>query len=124
MPARAKPGNPSPGFPTFPPSLEIAARFPHSHTHDDSSYNQSGTQNRPRKLLPMSSDRSVTYVPGRTQLIRNCGVIVVLQIDRRADRRVEVTGRIQHTHVGVITAAFSGTYPAENRSGFTHSGFC
>lgn len=23
----------------FPPPLEIAARFPHSHTHDDSSYN-------------------------------------------------------------------------------------
>jgi hypothetical protein len=66
MPAREKPGNPTPGFPTFPPSLEIAARFPHSHTHDDSSYNQSGTQNRLRKLLPMSSDRSVTYVPGRT----------------------------------------------------------
>jgi putative transposase len=39
MPAGGKPGNPTAGFPPFPPSLEIAARFPHSHTHDDSSYN-------------------------------------------------------------------------------------
>jgi hypothetical protein len=53
MPAREKPGNPTPGFPPFPPSLEIAARFPHSHTHDHSSYNQSGTQNGLRKVLPM-----------------------------------------------------------------------
>jgi putative transposase len=29
MPAVGKPGNPNPGFPPFPPSLEIAARFPH-----------------------------------------------------------------------------------------------
>ena len=29
MPAAGKPGNPNPGFPPFPPSLEIAARFPH-----------------------------------------------------------------------------------------------
>jgi putative transposase len=39
MPARGKPGNPTAGFPPFPPPLEIALRFPHSHTHDDSSYN-------------------------------------------------------------------------------------
>jgi putative transposase len=39
MPAAGKPGNPTPGFPLFPPSLEIAARFPHSHIHHDSSYN-------------------------------------------------------------------------------------
>ena len=39
MPDDGKPGNPKAGFPLFPPSLEIAARFPHSHTHDDSSYN-------------------------------------------------------------------------------------
>jgi putative transposase len=39
MPAGGKPGNPTAGFPPFPPSLEIAVRFPHSHTHDDSSYN-------------------------------------------------------------------------------------
>jgi transposase InsO family protein len=45
MPAGGKPGNPTPGFPIFPPSLEIAARFPHSHTHDDSPYNPQGTQN-------------------------------------------------------------------------------
>jgi hypothetical protein len=36
MPADGKPGNPNPGFPPFPPSLEIAGRFPHSHTPDDS----------------------------------------------------------------------------------------
>jgi hypothetical protein len=30
-----KRGNPNTGFPLFPPSLEIAPRFPHSHRHDD-----------------------------------------------------------------------------------------
>lgn len=35
MPADGKPGNPKAGFLAFPPSLEIAARFPHSHTLDD-----------------------------------------------------------------------------------------
>ena len=39
MPAGGKPGNPKAGFPPFPPSLEIAERFPHSHRLDDSSYN-------------------------------------------------------------------------------------
>ena len=29
-----KRGNPNAGFPLFPPSLEIAPRFPHSHRHD------------------------------------------------------------------------------------------
>ncbi len=31
MTVRGKPGKPNPGFPLFPPPLEIAARFPHSH---------------------------------------------------------------------------------------------
>ena len=39
MPAGGKPGNPKAGFPPFPPSLEIARRFPHSPTHDHSPYN-------------------------------------------------------------------------------------
>jgi hypothetical protein len=56
MPAAGKLGNPIPAFPPFPPSLEIAARFPHSHTYDDSSYNQSETQNP----LP----KTVTHVLG------------------------------------------------------------
>ena len=30
-----KRGNPKAGFPLFPPSLEIAPRFPHSHRHDN-----------------------------------------------------------------------------------------
>jgi transposase InsO family protein len=45
MPAGGKPGNPTPGFPPFPPSLEIAGRFPHSHSPDDSPYNSQGTPN-------------------------------------------------------------------------------
>lgn len=53
-------------FHPFPPSLEIAARFPHFHTHDDCSYNQSGNTEPTPKLLPMSSDKSVTYAPGRS----------------------------------------------------------
>ena len=32
-----KPGNPTAGFPPFPPSLEIAARFPHFHRLGDES---------------------------------------------------------------------------------------
>jgi hypothetical protein len=29
------PENPTPGFPSLPPVLEIALRFPHSHRSDD-----------------------------------------------------------------------------------------
>lgn len=36
MPGRGKRGKPTPGFPLFPPPLEIAARFPHSHRPDES----------------------------------------------------------------------------------------
>jgi hypothetical protein len=39
--------------------------------HDHSSYNQSGTQNAVRKVLPMSSDSFVTHVPGRTDKTSN-----------------------------------------------------
>ena len=38
MTVRGKPGKPKAGFPPFPPPLEIAARFPHSHRFDDCSY--------------------------------------------------------------------------------------
>jgi DNA replication protein DnaC len=38
MPAGGKPGKPKAGFPLFPPSLEIAARFPHSHSFDGGPY--------------------------------------------------------------------------------------
>ena len=35
MTGRGKRGKPKGGFPLFPPPLEIAARFPHSHRLDD-----------------------------------------------------------------------------------------
>ena len=35
MPGRGKRGKPTTGFPLFPPPLEIAARFPHSHRPDE-----------------------------------------------------------------------------------------
>ena len=35
MTGRGKRGKPNPGFPLFPPPLEIVARFPHSHRLDD-----------------------------------------------------------------------------------------
>jgi len=35
MTGRGKRGKPNPGFPLFPPPLEIAERFPHSHRRDD-----------------------------------------------------------------------------------------
>src|SRR6185437_5834112 len=35
MTVHGKPGKPTAGFPLFPPTLEIAARFPHSHRLDD-----------------------------------------------------------------------------------------
>ena len=37
MTGRGKRGKPNTGFPLFPPPLEIAARFPHSHRLDDES---------------------------------------------------------------------------------------
>src|SRR5436305_12312388 len=36
MTGRGRRGKPTPGFPPRPPPLEIAARFPHSHSRDDS----------------------------------------------------------------------------------------
>jgi hypothetical protein len=44
MTACGKPGKPKTGFPSFPPPLEIAARFPHSHSSDDSTHTS-----RPKK---------------------------------------------------------------------------
>ena len=38
MTVRGKPGKPKSGFPPFPPPLEIASRFPHSHSFDDCLY--------------------------------------------------------------------------------------
>jgi hypothetical protein len=35
MTGGGKPGKPNAGFPSFPPPLEIASRFPHSHSFDD-----------------------------------------------------------------------------------------
>jgi hypothetical protein len=35
MTGRGKRGKPNPGFPLFPPPLEITQRFPHSHRRDD-----------------------------------------------------------------------------------------
>ena len=35
MTGRGKRGKPKAGFPLFPPPLEIATRFPHSHSLDD-----------------------------------------------------------------------------------------
>ena len=37
MTGRGKRGKPNTGFPLFPPPLEIARRFPHSHRLDDES---------------------------------------------------------------------------------------
>ena len=37
MTGRGKRGKPNSGFPLFPPPLEIAPRFPHSHRLDDDS---------------------------------------------------------------------------------------
>ncbi len=38
MTVRGKPGKPKSGFPPFPTALEIASRFPHSHSFDDCLY--------------------------------------------------------------------------------------
>ena len=40
MPDGGKRGKPKPGFPRFPPPLEIAPRFPHSHNSDEFSRSQ------------------------------------------------------------------------------------
>src|SRR5580700_7335663 len=67
MTAGGKPGNPKTGFPLFPPSLEIAkaiSTFPPARRFPLIIKPERKTLLR--KVLPMSSDRSVTYVPGRT----------------------------------------------------------
>ena len=62
-----KGGNPKAGFPPFPPSLEIACAIPtFPHALRLLIYNHWGTQTGLLNLSPMSVDRSVTYVPGRT----------------------------------------------------------
>ena len=43
-----KSGKPNTGFPLFPQSLEIAARFPHSHSRGDDSL-IAISKNKPRK---------------------------------------------------------------------------
>src|ERR1700732_3834924 len=63
-----KGGNPKAGFPSFPPSLEIACAIPtFPHALRLLIYNHWGTQTGLLNLSPMSVDRSVTYVPGRTR---------------------------------------------------------
>src|SRR5947207_7220990 len=46
MTGYGKRGKPNPGFPPFPQPLEIAARFPHSHSPDDESLYQKTTQEK------------------------------------------------------------------------------
>jgi hypothetical protein len=46
-----KPGNPKPGFPLFPPYLEIADAIPTFPQVLLCPYNHEGTQNRIRKLV-------------------------------------------------------------------------
>lgn len=53
------------GFPLFPPSLEIALRFPHSRHALRRRYTPL-PQNGPSESLPMSSVPDVTYVRGCT----------------------------------------------------------
>jgi hypothetical protein len=56
MPGGEKGGKPNPGFPPFPPPLEIAPRFPHSHRPDDDYRSQKkGTQPRIAPLPPSGS---------------------------------------------------------------------
>jgi hypothetical protein len=57
-----KRGNPKTGFPFFPPGLEIAPRFPHSHRHDNGFILVQAIKHTPlnchpcrrAKVLPMS----------------------------------------------------------------------
>jgi len=50
MTVRGKPGKPTPGFPPFPPPLEIAPRFPHSHRFDDFFLYQSEAKQPPLRF--------------------------------------------------------------------------
>ena len=61
MTGRGKSGNPNPGFPLFPPPLEIAERFPHSHRLDDEPLvpdpnRRQQTLERSPYLVPVTSD--------------------------------------------------------------------
>ena len=69
MTVGGKCGNPKPGFPLFPPPLEIAERFPHSHRPDSSFILTQGGQTpsekcylcRRAKVLPMSPAAPFPY---------------------------------------------------------------
>jgi len=52
------------------PPLEIALRFPHSHTLGDDEYTHEIAQNNSPNPLPMSSVKSVTYVSEWTKRAR------------------------------------------------------
>src|SRR5579864_3028897 len=67
------------GISTLPTVLGIAERFPHSHRLDDSPIIKPERKTLLRKVLPMSSDRSLTYVPSRT-------LSVASQLQFRNDR--------------------------------------
>jgi hypothetical protein len=65
MPDGGKPGNPKSGFPPFPPSLEIAAAISTFPQVRRFCIITQELKTQTQKLLPMSSDKTVTYVPGR-----------------------------------------------------------
>ena len=64
MAGRGKRGKPNNGFPLFPPPLEIAARFPHSHRLDDGFL--VSTANRKHR----TEERSLYLVPVITESFR------------------------------------------------------
>ena len=53
-------------FTPLPPALEIAPRFPHPTRIPIVRILTGDTRRPPAEVLPMSSVRNVTYVPGRT----------------------------------------------------------
>jgi hypothetical protein len=70
MTTDGKPGKPKAGFPSFPPSLEIAARFPHSHSSEDR-WTYKSTPNSTHTVPAIVSSTSIAIFPdGLASLIR------------------------------------------------------
>src|ERR1051325_5419483 len=66
-----KHGNPKSGFPPFPPSLEIALRFPHSHRLDDPYNHRRDSKTESKNCYPCSRIILFPMFPGAPPFTRH-----------------------------------------------------
>ena len=76
MTVRGKPGKPKAGFPPFPPPLEIAARFPHSHSRAEP-----WKSGKPTPGFPLSHGSTVLFLKAQSEGMPVGGASPRLQAD-------------------------------------------